>query len=138
MMSAVASGRRIASDRLSFEAGQLAKVGSYSRRLQDWTLQSNLAAGELTQLYKQLRAAPIREHIAEREWHNHQQQIENAKKIEQVLTDETIGKRTNQAFYAWMKREVKGLYGECFQFAFDIARRGERAPQHELGTDASK
>ena len=32
-----------------------------------------------------------------------------------------------------MKREVKGLYAQCFQFAFDIARKAERALQHELG-----
>ena len=32
-----------------------------------------------------------------------------------------------------MKREVKGLYAECFQFAFDIAKKAERALQHELG-----
>jgi hypothetical protein len=35
--------------------------------------------------------------------------------------------------YAWMKREVKGLYALCFQLAFDTARKAERALQHELG-----
>jgi hypothetical protein len=32
-----------------------------------------------------------------------------------------------------MKREVKGLYAQCFQFSFDIAKKAERALQHELG-----
>jgi hypothetical protein len=32
-----------------------------------------------------------------------------------------------------MKREVKGLYEQCFQFVFDIAKKAERALQHELG-----
>jgi hypothetical protein len=32
-----------------------------------------------------------------------------------------------------MKREVKGLYAQCFQFAFDVAKKAERALQHELG-----
>ena len=32
-----------------------------------------------------------------------------------------------------MKREVRGLYGQVFQFAFDIAKKAERALQHELG-----
>src|SRR6185295_10650554 len=99
----------------------------------EWTFQSNVAAGEVTQLYKQLRAAQIREAIAEREWKNHQQQIRNAEEIERFLTDEKTGKKTNQAFYTWMKREVKGLYSQCFQFAYDIARKAERALQHELG-----
>jgi hypothetical protein len=36
-------------------------------------------------------------------------------------------------FYLWMKREVKGLYGQSFQLAFNIARKAERALQQELG-----
>jgi Tc toxin complex TcA C-terminal TcB-binding domain len=31
------------------------------------------------------------------------------------------------------KRDVKALYGQCFQFVFDIAQKAERALQHELG-----
>ena len=42
-------------------------------------------------------------------------------------------KLTNKALYAWMKREVKGLYSQCFQLAFDVAKKAERALQHELG-----
>jgi hypothetical protein len=120
-------------ERKSYEAGKSAKIGGYARREQDWAFQSNLAAGEITQIFKQLRASQIREAIAEREWKNHQQQIRNAEEIELFLTDEKTGKKTNQAFYTWMKREVKGLYGQVFQFAFDIAKKAERALQHELG-----
>ncbi|NEZ62742.1 hypothetical protein D0962_08100 [Leptolyngbyaceae cyanobacterium CCMR0082] len=32
-----------------------------------------------------------------------------------------------------MKREVRNLYSQCFQFAFDVAKKAERALQHELG-----
>jgi hypothetical protein len=109
------------------------KMGAFSRRQQDWAYQSNLAAGEITQLYKQLRAAQIREAVAEREWHNHQQQIQNAKDIETFLTDPRTGKTTNKDFYSWMKREVKGLYSRCFEFAFDVGRKAERRMQQELG-----
>ena len=52
---------------------------------------------------------------------------------------EKNGKKTNKALYAWMKREVKGLYAQCFQFAFDIAQEGRaraaaraRRPEPEL------
>lgn len=120
-------------DRKGFEASNAAKVGAFARREEDWAFQSNLAAGEINLLYKQLTAAQIREHLAEREWKNHQQQIRHSEEIERFLTDEKNGKMTNQAFYMWMKREVKGLYGQCFQFAFDVARKAERALQHELG-----
>jgi len=136
MFSMMAMGERATGDQLSYEAGKAAKLGGYSRREQDWSFQSNLAAGEITQLFKQLRAAQIREAVAEREWTNHQQQIRQAKEIERFLTEEKNGKTSNRAFYAWLRREVKGLYSQCFQFAFDVARKAERALQHELG-DAS-
>src|SRR5207248_5984932 len=127
-------------DRLNYEAGRAAKIGSYARREQDWAYQSNLAAGEITQIFKQLRAAQIREAIAEREWKNHQQQIRHAEEIEYFLSGEKSeewkykidtkdSKKTNKAFYTWMKGEVKDLYGQVFQFAFDIARKAERAWQ---------
>jgi hypothetical protein len=31
--------------------------------------------------------------------------------------------RASSALYAYLKREVKGLYGQCFQMAFDVAGR---------------
>lgn len=133
MTSMIASALRITGDELTYQANKNAKIGSYSRREQEWAFQSNLAAGEITQIFKQIRAAQIREAIAEREWKNHQQQIRHAEEIERFLTEEKNGKRTNKDFYVWMKREAKGLYGQCFQFAFDIAKKAERALQHELG-----
>jgi len=127
---------RFAADRLNFNAGRAAKIGSYARREQDWAYQSNLAAGEIGQMMKQLRGAQIREAIAEKELENHRQQMKNAEEVDFFLNEEGAnkkGKATNKALYTWMKREVKGLYGQFFQFAFDVARKAERALQHELG-----
>ena len=121
---------------IPYEANSAAKIGSYARREHDWAFQSNLAAGEITQVFKQLRAAQIREAIAEQELKNHRQQMKHAEDIERFLNEEgteKTGKKTNKALYTWMKREVKGLYSQCFQFAFDIAKKAERALQHELG-----
>ncbi|MBW2690193.1 MAG: insecticidal toxin protein, partial [Deltaproteobacteria bacterium] len=135
-LSLAADGNRITAERDTHEAGKSAKIGSYSRREQDWAFQSNLAAGEVTQIFKQLRAAQIREAIAELELKNHRQQIKHAEEIEHFLNEEgteKTGKKTNKALYVWMKREVKGLYAQCFQFSFDIAKKAERALQHELG-----
>lgn len=133
MFSMTAMVERATADQLSYEAGKAAKLGSYSRREQEWAFQSNLAAGEITQLFKQLRAAQIREAVAEREWKNHQQQIRNAEEVERFLTVEKNGKTTSRDFYAWLRREVKGLYSQCFQFAFDVSKKAELALQHELG-----
>lgn len=123
-------------DRDTYEATKASRIGTYSRREQEWAFQSNLARGEITQILKQLRAAQIREAIAEFELRNHRKQIKHAQEVERFLNEtgtERTGKKTNRAFYAWMKREVRGLYSRCFQLAFDVAKKAERALQHELG-----
>ena len=132
-----------ANDR-TYEASRASKLGLYTQREREWALQSNLAAGEINQIYKQLRAAQIREALAERELANHDQQMKHAQEIEFFLSgeknpewtqkiDPKEKKATNKALYTWMKREVRGLYGQVFQFAFDVAKKAERALQHELG-----
>ena len=138
-ISAYANAARGIADRLNFEARRASRIDSFARRERDWALQSNLAAGEISQIFKQIRAAQIREAIAELELTNHRQQMKHAEEIERFLNEEgteKTGKKTNKALYAWMKREVKGLYSQSFQFAFDIARKAERALQHELGNPA--
>jgi hypothetical protein len=130
----IASGiSRSVGARRSYEAGRAAKIGGYARRQQDWALQSNLAAGEINQIYRQYVAAWIREAITEKEWQNHKKQIEQSKRIEEFLKGEKDGKKANLALYAWMRRELKGLYRQCYEFAFEVAKKAERALQHELG-----
>ena len=140
MSSMLASAARGVAGRLSYEASKVSKIGSYARREQEWAFQSNVATGEITQTFKQLRAAQIREAIAKREWDNHKQQIKNSEEIERLLNGENtqIGDRkhkktTTQGFYTWQRREAKALYAQAFQFAFDIAAKAERALKHELG-----
>jgi hypothetical protein len=129
---------------MTYGANRASKLGGYTQREREWAFQSNLAAGEINQIFRQLRAAQIREVLAERELVNHRQQIKHAEEVEFFLTGEKDAswtqkidskekKITNKALYTWMKREVKGLYGQCFQLAFDVAKKAERALQHELG-----
>jgi len=135
-VGATAAAARAVADRLNFEARRAGRIDSFARREREWAFQSNLAAGEITQIFRQIRAAEIRQAIAELELKNHRQQMKHAEEIERFLNEEGTekkGKKTNKALYAWMKREVKGLYGQCFQFAFDVAKKAERALQHELG-----
>lgn len=123
-------------ERLTYDAATAARVGSYARREQEWALQSNEVIGEIAQIYKQWRAAQIREAITEQEWLNHQQQIRHAEQIEQFLAGEKTGgmrKTSTVALYSWLRREVRALYQQSFQLAFDVARKAERALQHELG-----
>ena len=123
-------------DRSNFEARRAARIDGFARREREWAFQSNLAAGEITQIFKQLRAAQLREAVASMELATHRQQGKHLEEIEKFLNEngtEKTGKTSGKALYTWMRREVKGLYAQCFQFAFDIAKRAERALQHELG-----
>ena len=127
----------------TFQASQTAKLGSYSRRELDWTFQSNSAKAEINQIIKQIRGAQIREAIAQKEYTNHQTQMANAQQIVDFLEGNSVDgfsvngispvKESTVGFYAWMKREVKALYVNAFQLAFEVAKKAERALQNELG-----
>jgi hypothetical protein len=135
-VGATAAAARAVADRLNFEARRASRIDAFSRRERDWAFQSNLAVGEINQVFKQIRAAQIREAVAEMELSNHRKQMDHADEIERFLNGEGMnsdGKKTNKTLYAWMKRELKGLHARAFQFAFDVARKAERALQHELG-----
>ena len=135
-IGATANAANAVAERLNFEARRAARIQAFAQRERDWAYQSNVVASEITQIFKQLRAAQIREAIAERELATHRQTMKHAVEIETFLNGEGVeknGKKTNKSLYAFLKREVKGLYAQAFQFAFDIARKAERGMQHELG-----
>lgn len=133
---AISEYQRNLSGQDSYDASHAGKIAGFARRELEWTFQSNVAAGEITQIFKQLRAAQLREAVAQLELENHQKQVLHSKTIEQFLNEEGTdkkGKKTNQSLYAWMKREVRGLYTQCYQLAFDVARQASRTLQHQLG-----
>ena len=136
--SSQAAVSRAIAEEFSFEANKAGKLGSYSRRETEWAFQSNLAKSEINQIFKQIRAAQIREAIAQKEYENHQTQMQNAQQIVDFLqgnysAKDIPTKETTTGFYALMKRDVKGLYVRAFQLAFEVAKKAERALQHELG-----
>ena len=71
--SALAKAAHAYGQFISTEAMLAAKMASYIRREQDWTLQANLAAREIIQLDKQITSADIRVQVAEKELENHKQ-----------------------------------------------------------------
>jgi hypothetical protein len=121
-----------------YKASKASRLGTYSRRENEWVYQSNQAKGEINQTFKQLRGAQIREAIAQQEYQSHQTQMQQAQDIVDFLqgTDAPAGfsvKETTTSFYALTKREVKAVYARSFQLTFEVARKAERAMQHELG-----
>jgi hypothetical protein len=137
MMSGLAAVSRIFAEQYTFDGTKAARLGSYARRELDWILQSNNAAGEINQVFKQLRGAQIREAIAQKEYTNHQTQMKQSRDIVDFLQGKTVNgfqlKETTTGFYSLMKRQVKALHGTAFQLGFEVARKAERALQHELG-----
>lgn len=120
-------------DMILYQAGRAAKVGAYVRREQEWSFQANQAGLEMNAVLRQLRAAQLREAMAARELEVHRKQMENAKAIEDFLVDERRGKTTRKSLYAWMRKETRGLHSRALQLAVEVARKAERAFQHELG-----
>ncbi len=115
----------------SIMAAQSAKMASYVRREQEWTLQANLTAKEIIQLDKQITSADIRIQIAEKELSNHYQQIDNSKQVEQFLKD----KFTNQELYQWMKEQLFSVYKQSYNMAYDMAKKVEKCYRFETGNE---
>lgn len=117
-------------------ASMSAKIGAYARREQDWAQQSALASKEIGQVFKQLRAAQIREAVATTEWRNHRTQLKQLAEVEEFLNADGAnakGRVANDALYAWLKRDLRSLYDRAFSVAVDAAAKAESALQYELG-----
>ena len=111
-----------------FAAAYAAKTAGYQRRADEWVLQHNLAARELVQIGRQIIGSLLAEQIAHHEYESIQQQIENAREVDQLLHD----KFTNEDLHLWMQGEISRLFYEFYRFAFDTARRAERTTKQEL------
>lgn len=112
------------------EASLSATLGGYERRQDDWTHQADLATKELQQVKKQIIAAEIRLVVSELELQNHDQQVENAKEVDEYMRHQ---KFTNHELYNWMVGQLSGIYFQSYQLAYDVAKRAERNYRYELG-----
>lgn len=104
------------------------KTAGFERRSGDWFLQYNLAAHELMHNGRQILTSLIAEQVAHHEYLNLQQQIKNTQEVDDILHS----KFTNEELYLWMQGEISRLYYEYYRFAFDTARKAERAMKQEL------
>jgi hypothetical protein len=128
-LAATARGIQAYSNRLQFESGAAAKKTGFLRQRQDWILQANTVGNELMQIDKQLIAAKIRVAIAEKELKNHTTQIEQAREMQDYLAT----KYTNKELYQWMEGQVRTIYRQSYQLAYDLARKAEKAYRFERG-----
>jgi hypothetical protein len=109
-------------------ASYASKAASYQRRADDWVLQRNLAAHELTQIGRQIIGSLIAEQVAYHEYATLQKQVEQSHEMDRFLRE----KFTSAELFAWMQGELMRLYYEYYRLAFDTARKAETAMKFEL------
>jgi peptidoglycan hydrolase-like protein with peptidoglycan-binding domain len=131
--NAFARSKSVESSDHNYQGTRSSILAGFDRRDAEWGLQKDLAQKELDQIQKQIEAASIREQIAQNEIDNHDKQIDNAKQIEEFLRD----KYTNQDLYSWMMSEVSTIYFQCYQMAYDFAKKAEKAFRFERGLTTS-
>ena len=105
----------------------------YERRATEWKYQAELAKKEIAQIDRQILAAEIREQMAEKELDNHEQQLDNARQVDEFLRN----KYTQQELYGWMVGEISTIYFQCYQLVYDMAKKAEKAYRYELGLPSS-
>ncbi len=128
-MEMAAKAFSINASSLGMKAAKVGQMASYVRRSEDWKFQESAAEIELKQIEKQILASEIRMAIAQQELRNHSLQVENSKKqLELVQT-----KFTNAELYEWMVGQLKTLYFQSYQMAFDMAKKAKYALDYELG-----
>jgi Tc toxin complex TcA C-terminal TcB-binding domain/ABC toxin N-terminal region/Neuraminidase-like domain/Salmonella virulence plasmid 28.1kDa A protein len=133
VMNAVAAQKRDNSAESTYEASHAGKLAGYARRQEEWTRQSNRAAGEFMQIGKQIAGANIRLTIASQELAVHRQQMQDAQDVQDYLST----KFTNQDLYSWMIADIAATYFQCYQMAYDLAKKAERAFRFERGLTES-
>lgn len=117
----------------SFNANMASILGGWFLRGKEWAFQLQTANLEVNQINQQIAASQVRIQIAQTDVQNQQLQIANAQAIQQFLS----GKYTNQQLYSWMISQIAGIYFQCYQMAYGMAKRAEFCFRFELGLPTS-
>jgi hypothetical protein len=113
---------------MSTAASVLGITSGFVRRGEEWKYQLQIALKEIKQIEKQIEAANVRVALSERDFENHERQIENSRSVREFMEN----KFTNVELYQWMVGQLSSLYFQSYQLAYDVAKRTERAYRHEL------
>jgi len=115
-------------------AARLAELsGGWARRGTEWGFQLQTAGLEITQINDQINAATLRAQTAQDDLNDQNLQITNAQAVQDFL----VSKYTNEDLYSWMIDQISGVYFQCYQMAYDLAKRSEACFCFELGLPSS-
>jgi hypothetical protein len=104
------------------------RKAGYQRRADDWLMQINLAARELSQLGRQILVSLLTEQSARAEYETAKTQVGQAQEVLTFLQT----KFTNTELYGWMQGQLSTLYYQYYRLALDTARKAEATMKWEL------
>jgi hypothetical protein len=110
------------------QGSMAARSAGYQRRADDWFLQANLAARELSQLGRQILASLLAEQAAGAEYSTAKAQVGQALGVLSFMQT----KFTNAQLYGWMQGQLSSLYYQYYRLALDTARKAEATAKWEL------
>ncbi len=123
-----AAGVQTAATAMQDAGSMAARTASYERRADEWRLQVNTAAHELTQMGRQILSSLIMEQVARHEHQTAETQVKHAEEVDALLRS----KFTSAELYGWMQGELSRLYYQYYRFALDVARKAELTMKREL------
>ena len=110
------------------QGGMAARTAGYQRRADEWLLQANSAAHELSQIGRQILTSIIAEQAAQAEYTTAQTQAGQAQEILGYLQT----KFSSEDLYTWMSGQLSALLYAYYRLALDTARRAEQTMKTEL------
>jgi len=110
------------------QAAMASRTAGYQRRADDWLLQANLAARELSQSGRQILVSILAEQAAGAEYLTAQKQVGESQAVLTFLQT----KFTNTELYGWMQGQLSTLYYQYYRMALDTARKAEATVRWEL------
>jgi hypothetical protein len=130
---AVARANQVVVGNRSFSSTNAGRKATFLRQLQERVQQANIAGHEIKSIDKQVLTQQIRINIALQEIANQQKQIDHAREMEDFLSS----KYTNQDLYVWMDSQVRTLYHQAYNLAYDLGKRAEKVFRFERGLPTS-
>ena len=119
---------RIAASWEQDQGAMAGRSGGYQRRADEWLLQANLAARELSQIGRQLLTSIITEQAAYREYTNAEVQAGQSQEVLDYLQT----KFSSEDLYTWMSSQLSSLLYGYHRLALDVARRAEQTLKTEF------
>jgi len=104
------------------------RTAGYQRRADDWLLQANLAAHELSGIGRQLLTSILAEQAAAAEYQSAKTQVGQSQDVLNFMNT----KFSSQELYGWMQGQLSTLYYQYYRMALDTARRAEATMKWEL------